>query len=109
MCRWDIDTGWHELVPNKRFGSFVEDAERFDAGFYGLAQPEAAAMDAQQRLLLEASWEALHTGPTSLTGWHSVSCTAHAVMPAQISDEKAGLRALRRHPNCWRHLDQLTH
>ena len=37
--------------------------------FYGLAQPEAAAMDAQQRLLLESSWEALeHAGRTPLTG-----------------------------------------
>ena len=71
--RWDVDTGWHELGPNKRFGSFVEDAERFDAGFYGLAQPEASAMDAQQRLLLEGSWEALqHAGPVALTG---AACT----------------------------------
>ena len=69
MHRWDVDVGWHELGLNKRFGSFVEDAERFDAGFYALAQPEAAAMDAQQRLLLESSWEALeHAGPTPLTG-----------------------------------------
>ena len=68
-CRWDVDTGWHETGPNKRFGSFVDDAEAFDSSFFSIAQPEAAAMDAQQRLLLESCWEALsystgrvHTG-----------------------------------------------
>ena len=58
--RWDVDIGWDEtLQPNKRFGSFVEDAELFDAAFFGVAVPEAAAMDAQQRLLLQASHTAM--------------------------------------------------
>lgn len=61
MClRWDVDVGWDEtLQPNKRFGSFVQDAELFDAAFFGVAVPEAAAMDAQQRLLLQASHTAM--------------------------------------------------
>ena len=69
LSRWEVDVGWHELGLNKRFGSFLDKAECFDAAFWGLSHPEASAMDAQQRLLLESSWEALdHAGPTSLTG-----------------------------------------
>ncbi len=70
MHRWDVDTGWFESVaPNKRFGSFVDGAELFDAPFFAVAQPEAAAMDAQQRLLLEAAHEALQlSAPRELTG-----------------------------------------
>ena len=60
LYRWDVDVGWNETVqPNKRFGSFVPDAELFDATFFGVPQPEAQAMDSQQRLLLETSYEAL--------------------------------------------------
>jgi acyl transferase domain-containing protein len=68
--RWDVDIGWDEtLQPNKRFGSFVQDAELFDAAFFGVAIPEAAAMDAQQRLLLQASHTAMQGClPRHLTG-----------------------------------------
>ncbi len=60
LCRWDIDVGWNErLQANKRFGSFVTDPELFDAAFFSIPQPEAQAMDAQQRLLLETCYEAL--------------------------------------------------
>ncbi len=67
FCRWDVDTGWNETgTLNKRFGSFVAAPELFDAPFFGV---EAAAMDAQQRLLLEGSWAALaHTLPRALGG-----------------------------------------
>lgn len=70
LCRWDVDTGWFETVaPNKRFGSFVDDVEIFDNAFFGVAQPEAVAMDAQQRILLEASFEALQfSAPRELKG-----------------------------------------
>lgn len=68
--RWDVDVGWNETkAPNKRFGSFVSGAELFDAAFFGIAAPEAGAMDAQQRLLMEGSHEALgHSLPRGLTG-----------------------------------------
>lgn len=56
--------GWNEAyTPNKRFGSFVDDVELFDHAFFNTAQPEAEAMDAQQRLLLEAAFEALQCTP----------------------------------------------
>jgi acyl transferase domain-containing protein len=58
--RWDVDIGWFEhTTPNKRFGSFIEGAELFDNVFFGISGQEATAMDAQQRLALEGSWEAL--------------------------------------------------
>ncbi len=68
--RWDVDVGWSETVQaNKRFGSFVPDPELFDAAFFGIPQPEAQAMDSQQRLLLQTSYEALQNAhPREFTG-----------------------------------------
>ncbi|OPX05288.1 type I polyketide synthase, partial [Mycobacterium sp. AT1] len=54
-----------------RAGSFVDGVADFDAGFFGIAPSEALAMDPQQRMLLELSWEALERAgvdPTSLRG-----------------------------------------
>lgn len=70
QCRWDVDIGWNERVqPNKRFGSFVPDPDLFDAAFFAIPQPEAQAMDAQQRLLLATSYEALQGSiPRDYTG-----------------------------------------
>ncbi|HEV2779568.1 MAG TPA: beta-ketoacyl synthase N-terminal-like domain-containing protein, partial [Actinophytocola sp.] len=54
-----------------RQGGFIADAAEFDAGFFGISPREALAMDPQQRVTLEVSWEALeHAGidPISLRG-----------------------------------------
>ncbi|BBY20154.1 type I polyketide synthase [Mycobacterium stomatepiae] len=42
-----------------RTGGFVDDVADFDAAFFGIAPSEALAMDPQQRMFLELSWEAL--------------------------------------------------
>ncbi|WP_263357602.1 type I polyketide synthase [Acidicapsa ligni] len=58
-----------------RAGGVVEDAESFDASFFGFGAREAEIIDPQQRVFLECAWEALedagcdprvHNGPVGV-------------------------------------------
>jgi len=74
--RWDADAFYDPdpMAPGRmttKWGAFLSDVAGFDADFFGITPREAAAMDPQQRVLLEVAWEALeHAGisPDSLNG-----------------------------------------
>ncbi|OBA78320.1 polyketide synthase [Mycobacterium sp. 1164966.3] len=54
-----------------RSGGFVDGVADFDPAFFGIAPSEALAMDPQQRMFLELSWEALERAgidPNTLRG-----------------------------------------
>ncbi|MFD0578966.1 type I polyketide synthase [Dactylosporangium darangshiense] len=54
-----------------RTAGFLYDADRFDAGFFGINPREALAIDPQQRVLLETAWNTVeHAGldPAALRG-----------------------------------------
>ncbi|MEU9117667.1 type I polyketide synthase, partial [Streptomyces sp. NPDC048483] len=73
---WDLDRLLHgdrdghgRTVTGE--GGFLYDVADFDPGFFGISPREAMVMDPQQRILLEANWEALErTGidPAQLRG-----------------------------------------
>jgi len=74
--RWNIKDFYHPdaQIPGKTvscWGGLVsqENIMDFDANFFGISPGEADAMDPQQRMLLEVSWEALENAgipPSSL-------------------------------------------
>ncbi|TMR19282.1 type I polyketide synthase, partial [Nonomuraea zeae] len=56
-ARAERDEGWAE--PGVGMGGFLPEVEAFDPAFFSINAREAAAMDPQQRMLLEVAHEAL--------------------------------------------------
>ena len=67
---------WPATATERRRAGFLAEVAEFDAGFFGISPTEAAAIDPQQRLVLELAWEALeHAG----------------IVPAALRDTPAGI------------------
>ncbi|MFD3647977.1 amino acid adenylation domain-containing protein [Streptomyces cyaneofuscatus] len=56
--RWD-DPGARTAAARERWGALLDDPAAFDAGYFGIGEDEARALDPQARLFLELAHEAL--------------------------------------------------
>jgi len=54
-----VDAGVRERPDYVRARAILDDADRFDAGFFGIHRADAERMDPQHRLFLECCWSAL--------------------------------------------------
>ena len=74
--RWEIEKYYDEdkTVPGKMYckkGGFLNiNIDEFDAGFFNISPKEAAALDPQQRMLLELTWEAFENANMDITKYN---------------------------------------
>lgn len=58
--RFSFETPWRSPDPNRKwFGNFVEDIHSFDHKFFNKSPREASAMDPQQKMILQAAYQAV--------------------------------------------------
>ncbi|KAL0047389.1 hypothetical protein WJX82_002155 [Trebouxia sp. C0006] len=98
--RWDANLSISNATTSStpsRFGAFLSNVDRFDAGMFGLGDAEAALMDPQQRLLLETIAQAQLSSGRSSTGpcgvFVGVSSTDYQRLTAEQSQAYTGYNA----------------
>ena len=77
--RFDVDELFEEdrSAPGRvyvREGGFIPGIEEFDAGFFGIAEPEARSMDTHQRLQTETAYESFYNAGFTKETLSNVEC-----------------------------------
>ncbi|MCV7270222.1 KR domain-containing protein, partial [Mycobacterium tuberculosis variant bovis] len=108
---WDL-AGLYNPDPDAagacytRTGGFVDGVGDFDPAFFGVGPSEALAMDPQQRMLLELSWEALERAGIDPTGLRGSATGVFAGVMTQgygmfAAEPVEGFRLTGQWPMCW--------
>lgn len=103
MSEFPTDRGWDSAslynpapdVPgtcNTCTGDFVDGVADFDPVFFGIAPSERLAMDPQQRMLLELSWEALERAGIDPAGLRGSATGVYTQGYGMLAEEIEGYR-----------------